>query len=67
MDNNSRKEIMFERMKERKKEVKTIRKIVLVVALVLFIILGIGGFSAYNYVKSALQPVDENATEGPWS
>ena len=64
MDNNSRKEIMFERMKERKKEVKTIRKIVLVVALVLFIILGIGGFSAYNYVKSALQPVDENATEG---
>ena len=64
MDNNSRKEIMFERMKERKKEVKTIRKIVLVVALVLFIILGIGGYSAYKYVKSALQPVDENATEG---
>lgn len=64
MDNNSKKDVMFERMKERKKEVKTIRKIVLVVSLVLFIIIGIGGFSAYKYVKSALQPVDENSTEG---
>ena len=64
MDKNSKKEVMFERMKERKKEVKTIRKIVLVIALVLFIIIGIGGFSAYKYVTNALQPVDENATEG---
>lgn len=63
MDKDSKKEVMFERMKERKKEVKTIRKIVLVVSLVLFIIIGIGGFSTYRYVSSALQPVDENSTE----
>ena len=64
MDNNQKKEVMFKRMKERKKEANTIRKIVLVVSLVIFIIIGIGGFSVYSYVKSALQPVDENSTEG---
>lgn len=61
--NQSKKEIMFERMKERKKEVKTIRKIVLIISIVLFLILGIVGLRTYNYVKSALKPVDENSTE----
>ena len=64
MDNGqSKKQEMFNRMKERKKEVKTVRKIVLVIAIILFLILGIGGFSGYKYVTNALEPVDENSTE----
>jgi UPF0755 protein len=60
---NNKKQVMFDKMKERKKEVKTVRRIVLVVALIAFIILGVVGFSTYNYVKSALQPMDETSTE----
>lgn len=63
MDNQNKKEIMFEKMKERKKEVKTIRKIVFVIALIAFIILGVGGYRTYTYVTSGLKPVDENSTE----
>ena len=63
MENEKKKEIMLERMKHKKKEVKLVRKIVLIISLVLFFIIGIGGFLGYNYVKSALQPVDPESKE----
>ena len=34
MDNNSKKEIMFDRMREKKKEVKIVRRIVFAIALI---------------------------------
>lgn len=61
MDKQSKKEIMFERMKEKKKEVKTVRRIVAVVALVILLIVGIVGFQAYSYVSEALEPVDPDS------
>lgn len=64
MENNSKKEVMFKKMKEHKKEVKTVRKIVLIIAAILFVIIGIIGFSTYNYIKSGLQPMDKKSTEG---
>lgn len=54
----SKKEIMFERMKEKKKEVKIVRRIVLAVVLVVLLVAGIGGYSAYNYVTDGLKPYD---------
>ena len=39
MDNGSKKEIMFERMREKKKEVKIVRRIVLVITLTCSILL----------------------------
>lgn len=63
MDNESKKQEMFEKMRERKREVKVVRKIVSIVALVFLFIIAIGGFTAYSYIKSALEPLDPEATE----
>lgn len=59
--NETKKEIMFNRMKEKKKEVKIVRRIVLAIVLIVLIGGGIAAYSGYNYVKSALQPMDENS------
>lgn len=61
MDKGSKKEIMFERMKEKKKEGKTVRRIVAIIALVVLVIVGIVGFQAYNFVSGALKPVDPDS------
>ncbi|KAA0957805.1 endolytic transglycosylase MltG [Planococcus sp. ANT_H30] len=61
MGKPSKKEIMFERMKEKKKEVRVVRRIVLIVALILVIIIGIAGFKTYSYVTDALEPVDADS------
>ncbi|WP_394187658.1 endolytic transglycosylase MltG [Paenisporosarcina quisquiliarum] len=61
MENETKKEIMFNRMKEKKKEVKIVRRIVLAIVLIVLIGGGIAAYSGYNYVKSALQPMDENS------
>lgn len=45
---------------ERRKEAKIIRRIVTIITLVIFLIIGGVAFSAYKYIKSALQPLDEN-------
>ena len=63
MDNESKKQEMFEKMRERKREVKVVRKIVSIVALVCFAILAIGGLAVYGYINSALKPIDPKATE----
>lgn len=61
MENESKKEIMFDRMKKKKKEVKLVRRIVLTIVVFILLVSGIGGYIAYNYVKSALKPVDPSS------
>lgn len=63
VDNESKKQEMLEKMRERKREVKVVRKIVSIVALVFLLIIAIGGFTAYSYIKSALEPLDPESTE----
>ena len=63
MNNGSKKQEMFSKMQERKSEVKIVRKIVAIVAIALVLILGIVGLIGYNYVKSALKPVDPDETK----
>lgn len=63
VNNGSKKQEMFSKMQERKSEVKIVRKIVAIVAIALVLILGIVGLIGYNYVKSALKPVDPDATK----
>lgn len=63
MEKETKKDIMFNRMKEKKKEVKIVRRIVLAIVLIFLIGGGIAGYSGYKYVTSALQPVDKNSEE----
>ncbi|MFJ7933578.1 endolytic transglycosylase MltG [Sporosarcina sp. NPDC096371] len=63
MANGSKKDVMFERMREKKKEVKVVRRIVLIITLVTLLIGLIGGRSVYKYITSALQPIDPNSEE----
>lgn len=63
MDNGSKKDVMFERMREKKKEVKIVRRIVLVITLIVLIVGLIGGRSVYKYITGALQPIDPNSEE----
>ncbi|EON71836.1 endolytic transglycosylase MltG [Lysinibacillus sphaericus] len=63
MDNGSKKQEMFSKMQERKSEVKIVRKIVAIITIVFVLVLGIVGFFGYNYVKSALKPMDPDATK----
>ncbi|MDI7740753.1 endolytic transglycosylase MltG [Lysinibacillus fusiformis] len=53
---------MIEKMKIRKKEGRVVRRIVTIVTLVILLIVGIVGVSGYFYVKSALEPIDSEAT-----
>lgn len=59
MEKETKTQQMFDRMKEKKKEVKIVRRIVFALVMILLLVVGIGGYSAYNYVTSALQPYDE--------
>ncbi len=63
MDNGSKKDVMFERMREKKKEVKIVRRIVLAITLIVLIVGLIGGRSVYKYITGALQPIDPNSEE----
>ncbi len=63
VNNGSKKQEMFSKMQERKSEVKVVRKIVAIVAIALVLILGIVGLIGYNYVNTALKPVDPDATK----
>lgn len=63
MGNGSKKDVMFERMREKKKEVKVVRKIVFIITL-LFLIIGIiGGTVAYKFVTSGLNAFDPESKE----
>ncbi|MGM9951137.1 MAG: endolytic transglycosylase MltG [Lysinibacillus sp.] len=63
MDKESMKQEMMEKMNERKSEVKIVRKLVSIIALVFLLLFSIGGFVAFSYIKSALEPVDPESTE----
>ena len=63
MEKQSKKDVMFDRMKEKKKEVRVVRRIVLIVALVLLVVVAVAGWQAYSYVTNALEPVDPNSEE----
>lgn len=63
VDNGSKKQEMFAKMQEKKSEVKVVRKIVAIIAITFVIVFGIIGLMGYNYVKSALKPVDPDATK----
>ena len=63
MENKTKKDIMFNRMKEKKKEVKIVRRIVLAIVLVVLIVGGIAAYSGYKYVTSALQPIDPDSED----
>ncbi len=59
----SKKEVMFERMREKKEEVKIVRRIVLGITLLVLVIGLIGGCSIYQYISSGLQPLDPDSEE----
>ncbi|WP_419959084.1 endolytic transglycosylase MltG [Psychrobacillus sp. BM2] len=63
MGNETKKDIMFKKMKNKKKEVKLVRKIVLIITFLIIIVGGIGGLVVYNFVESALLPLDPNSEE----
>lgn len=63
MEKQSKKDVMFDRMKEKKKEVRVVRRIVLIVALVLLVVVAVAGWQAYSYVTSALEPVNPDSDE----
>jgi len=63
MENESKKDVMLERMREKKKEVKVVRKIVFIITSILLFIGLVGGFFGYRYIKGALQPVDPDSEE----
>ncbi|WP_277584512.1 endolytic transglycosylase MltG [Psychrobacillus antarcticus] len=63
MGNETKKDIMFNKMKNKKKEVKLVRKIVLIITFLIIVVGGIGGLLVYNFVESALQPLDPNSEE----
>ncbi|WP_438311088.1 endolytic transglycosylase MltG [Sporosarcina sp. FA9] len=58
MDTSSKKDVMFDRMREKKKEVKIVRRIVFAIALILLIAGLIGGRAIYKYITEGLQPLD---------
>jgi len=63
MDKGSKKDVMFERMREKKKEAKIVRRIVFAIALILLIAGLIGGRTIYKYITEGLQPLDPNSEE----
>lgn len=63
MEKQSKKDVMFDRMKEKKKEVRVVRRIVLIVALVLLVVVAVAGWQAYSYVTGALEPVNPDSEE----
>lgn len=63
MENESKKDVMFERMREKKKEVKTVRKIVFIVTAVILVIGLIATFFTYKYITSGLKALDPESEE----
>lgn len=58
MSKDDRKRTFKENLTERNEEARTVRKIVAIILFSLILIVVIGGFSGYTYIKNALEPVD---------
>lgn len=63
VEKGTKKEIMFDRMREKKKEVKIVRRIVFAITLIVLIVGLIGGRAIYKYITEGLQPVDPTSEE----
>lgn len=63
MEGGSKKEVMFDRMREKKNEVKIVRKIVFWIVIGVLAIGLIGALIGYNYVSKGLKAYDESAKE----
>lgn len=61
MENEERKQEMFKNMKKQKKEVKVVRKITAIIAIIVLIVIAIVGIWGYNYVTTALKPMNPEA------
>lgn len=48
---------------KRDEEIKTVRKIVAIIIFILLIVIAIGSYVVYNYIKTALDPVDPSSDE----
>ncbi len=57
------KKLFKENRNARGEEAHTVRKIVFIILIVFILLFAIGGVAGYSYVKSALEPVDENSEE----
>lgn len=63
MSKKKEKSTFRSNLANRGKEASTVRKIVSIIIIALILIIVIGGFSGYTYVKSALEPVDSSNKE----
>jgi UPF0755 protein len=60
-EKNSKKEIIRQKMLEQQSEARIVRRIVLIISiLTVFLLVFIGG-GGYLYIKSAIEPIDENS------
>lgn len=62
MDSESKKQKMIEKLNVRKSEGKVVRRIVTIVTLAILLIVAVVGVGGYFYVKSAMKPIDPEAT-----
>lgn len=58
-----RKEEYQKNMLQRSEEARIVRRIVFAIIVMITLLLSFGGYSIYNYVTSALDPVDPNNSE----
>lgn len=63
MSKDDRKDAFKENLAAHNEEAGTVRKIVAIILFSLILIIIIGGFSGYTYVKNALKPVDADNEE----
>ena len=64
MEKGSKKQIMFERMREKKKEVKVVRRIVLCISLYLYLLLALFvGIVYLSILMSGIEPLDPDSEE----
>lgn len=64
MSKGKRKNSYKENLKVRGEEARIVRRVVSVIILSLILIMTVASISGYNYIKSALEPVDSNDHEG---
>lgn len=63
MEKGSKKEVMFDRMREKKQEAKVVRKIVWIITAVVLLVGLIGGYSMYSFISKGLNAYDADSTE----
>lgn len=62
-DKQNNKKIDVDSLEMKARDAKIVRRIVMITFLVIIIVILIGGWISYAYLKSALKPIDENNEE----